>query len=215
MRAQRIDCATLSDALDRLGIDGQCRSIQACDPGFSLAGRAFTILYESAGSQPGTVGDYIDDIPVGFIAALDNAARTDVTVWGDILTEVAHRRLLGGTAINGICRDVRLCRALNYPVFSVGQWMRTGKDRVQMKAVEVPILMGGVTILPGDILCGDPDGLIVIPKAEENAVLDAAEQIAAAEEKIREAVRAGVALKEARAQLKYHSLQSRRGGDGA
>jgi len=96
-RAQSLDTATLSDALDRLGIAGQCYGIQSRDPRFRLTGRAFTLLYGPAGKPPGTVGDYIDDVAPGKVIVLDNGGRTDATVWGDILTEIAHRRRLAGT----------------------------------------------------------------------------------------------------------------------
>ncbi|RWA53260.1 hypothetical protein AU476_14450 [Cupriavidus sp. UYMSc13B] len=58
-RAGRLDTATLSDAMDRLGIVGQCRAIKPRDAGFRMAGRAFTILYGPAASPPGTVGDLL------------------------------------------------------------------------------------------------------------------------------------------------------------
>ena len=207
-RLRALDCATLSDALDRLAISGQCAKIASRGDNFELAGRAFTIRYESASKPPGTVGDYIDDVPPGTILMLDNRSREDCTVWGDILTEIAHRRQLGGTVIDGICRDVSLCRQNGYPVFARAHWMRTGKDRVQVDAMEVPVTIGGVRVLPGDLVRGDPDGVIVIPATHENAVLDAADTIAEAENSIREFTRAGKRLDQARMVHGYHQLQS-------
>ena len=208
-RARSLDTATLSDALDRLGIAGQCHGIAPRDPKFRLIGRAFTLLYGPPGKPPGTVGDYIDDVPESSVVVLDNRGREDATVWGDILTEIAHRRGLAGTVINGICRDVALCRELGYPVFSRGHWMRTGKDRVQVEATNIPVDLGGARVRPGDLLRGDADGVVVIPTEHEEAVLSAAEAIAQAEERIREAVRGGQRLDEARRDLNYHRLQSR------
>ena len=71
-RASKLDATALSDALDRLGIAGQCLGIKPLDHGFRLAGRAFTILYGPAGTPPGTVGDYIDDVAPGSVVVLDN-----------------------------------------------------------------------------------------------------------------------------------------------
>jgi len=210
VRARSLDTATLSDALDRLGIAGQCHGIVPRDPKFRLIGRAFTLLYGPAGKPSGTVGDYIDDVPEGSVVVLDNRGREDATVWGDILTEIAHRRGLAGTVINGICRDVALCRELGYPVFSRGHWMRTGKDRVQVEATNIPVDLGGARVRPGDLLRGDADGVVVIPTEHEEAVLSAAEAIAQTEERIREAVRGGQRLDQARRALNYHRLQSRR-----
>lgn len=207
-RAAQLDTSTLSDALDRLGIMGQCRYITPRFPQAQLSGRAYTILYGPAGKPAGTVGDYVDDVPPGDIIVLDNGGREDVTVWGDILSEIAHLRGVGGTVIDGICRDVGLCVDLGYAIFSRGQWMRTGKDRVQVEMVNQPVTLGEARVAPGDLLRGDADGVLVIPRAHEAQVLDVAEEIGAAEENIRSAIRQGMTLTEARRQFRYHSLQT-------
>lgn len=211
-RAAALDTATLSDALDRQGIVGQCYRISSRDPAFEMTGRAFTMLCGPASNPPGTVGDYIDDVPEGHVVVIDNGGREDATIWGDILTEIAHRRGLAGTLIDGISRDVKLCRQLGYPVFSRGHWMRTGKDRVQVERMDCVVNIGGARVAPGDLLRGDPDGVVVLPKEHEDAVLAAAEEIATAEDAIRAACRTGMRLDEARRQFKYHSLQTRTNG---
>jgi len=208
-RASAIDTATLSDALDRLGIAGQCHGIAPRSTEFGFAGRAFTVRYGPASNPPGTVGDYIDEVPPGVVVVLENGGREDCTVWGDILTEIAHRKGIAATVIDGICRDAHLCLELGYPVFSRGHWMRTGKDRVQVEAVNVPVNIGQARVQPGDLLRGDTDGVVVIPREHEEAVLAAAEEIHAAEMHIREAVRGGMRLDEARKQFRYHQLQSK------
>lgn len=208
-RASKLDTATLSDALDKLGVAGQCYRIQSRGEGFSMAGRAYTLQYGPASNPPGTVGDYIDDVPPGSVLVLDNGGRDNATVWGDILTEIAHRRGIAGTVIDGVCRDVALCRKLGYPVFSKGHWMRTGKDRVQVEATNVPVNIGDARVQPGDILRGDADGVLVIPKEHEDAVLETAEQIERAEESIRQAVRDGKRLDDARREFRYHQLQTK------
>lgn len=208
-RASHLDTATLSDALDRLGIAGQCRHIQPRSTDFRMTGRAWTLLYGPAGLPSGTVGDYIDDIEPGSVVVLDNRGREDATVWGDILTEISHRKKIAGTVIDGINRDVALCLQLGYPIYSRASWMRTGKDRVQVEATQVPVNIGGARVAPGDLLRGDADGVIVIPKEHEEAVLKAAEEIHEAEEKIRADVRGGASLREARSKHRYHALQTR------
>jgi 4-hydroxy-4-methyl-2-oxoglutarate aldolase len=208
-RAGRLDTATISDALDRLGIVGQCYEIKGRDPSFRMAGRAYTLRCGPAASPPGTVGDYIDDVPAGHVVVIDNGGRTDATIWGDILTEIAHRKQIAGTVIDGISRDVALCRELGYPVFAKDHWMRTGKDRVQVEEMDCVVNIGGARVQPGDILRGDPDGVVVIPKEHEDKVLAVAEEIHEAEGRIRAAVRGGARLDEARRQFKYHQLQTR------
>jgi regulator of RNase E activity RraA len=209
-RAARLDTTSLSDALDRLGIAGQCLDIKPLDHRFRLTGRAFTILYGPAGQPAGTVGDYIDDVAPGGVVVLDNGGRPNATVWGDILTWVAHRRGVAGTVIDGACRDTKLARELVYPIYSRSYSMRTGKDRVQVESINVPVAIGEARVCPGDLLRGDADGVVVIPAAHEAAVLAAAEEIDAAEREIRNAVSQGKTLAEARKQLGYHQLQSRK-----
>ena len=208
VRASRLDTTAISDALDRLGIAGQCLNIKPLDPRFRLTGRAFTILYGPAGNPPGTVGDYIDDVLPGSVVVLDNGGRENATVWGDILTLVAHQRGVGGTVIDGACRDTHLARELGYPIFSRSYSMRTGKDRVQVESVNAVVDIGDARVAPGDLLRGDADGVVVLPRANEEAILAAAEEIDAVEQQIRAAVAEGKTLAEARRQLGYHRLQT-------
>jgi len=209
-RAAKLDTTSLSDALDRLGIAGQCLGIKPLDHRFRMTGRAFTILYGPASTPPGTVGDYIDDLEPDTVVVLDNGGRENATVWGDILTTVAHRRGVAGTVIDGACRDVHLSLSLGYPIFSRSYSMRTGKDRVQVEAVNGTVNIGDARVNAGDILRGDADGAIVIPKAHENDVLRVAEEIDAVEGRILLAVKEGTRLVEARRQHGYHQLQTKR-----
>lgn len=206
-RAARIDTATLSDALDKLGIAGQCLGIKPLDHGFRMAGRAFTLTYAPVGHPIGTVGDFIDDVPEGAVVVIDNDGRYDATVWGDILTFCAHKRGLAGTVIDGACRDTHLALDLGYPLYSRSYSMRTGKDRVQLDAVGAIVSIGDARVAPGDILRGDSDGVIAIPQVHEEVVLATAEAIDAAEKRIRDAIAGGMRLDEARQQQSYHLLQ--------
>lgn len=208
-RAGRLDTATLSDALDKLGIAGQCLGIKPLDHRFRAVGRAFTLAYAPVGHLAGTVGDFIDDVPEGGIIAIDNGGRADATVWGDILTFAASHRKIAGTVIDGACRDTHLALELGYPLYSRSYSMRTGKDRVQLEAVQVVITVGDARVAPGDLIRCDSDGAIVIPAAREEEVLAAAEEIDAAEQRIRDAIAQGQRLDEARRQQAYHLLQRR------
>jgi regulator of RNase E activity RraA len=209
-RESKLDTSTISDALDRLGISGQCLNIKPRDSRFRMTGRAFTMLYRPVGKPAGTVGDFIDDVAPGSVVAIDNGGRENATVWGDILTEIAHHRGIAGTVIDGACRDTALCMELGYPVFSKSYSMRTGKDRVQLDATEIAVNIGDARVAPGDILRGDADGVVAIPRQHEAEVLAVAEGIATAEEAIRKSVRGGKRLDEARKEFGYHRLQTKR-----
>jgi len=206
---KKLSVALVSDALDRLGIHGQCLGIQSITPGSKTTGRAFTLKYIPCGMDKGTVGDYIDDVPPGDVVVMDNAGRVDCTVWGDILTSVANKRRLAGTVIHGACRDVARSVDLGYPIFSRGKFMRTGKDRVQLEGVNVPISLGDVQVRQGDIVFGSDDGVLVVPKEYETDVLSMAQSISEAEERILSAAIQGERLDELRRTFKYHELQRR------
>ena len=207
---RELPTATLSDALDRLGIVGQCLGIAPLDPKFRLVGRAFTVRYRPTGFvERGNVGDYIDDIPPGDVVVLDNAGRLDCTVWGDILTAVSTRRGVGGTVIHGVCRDVQRALDLNYPIFSRGRFMRTGKDRVEVESMNAPVSLGEIQVRPGDILVGDADGVLVIPRSRESEVFETAREIETAEQGIEAETAKGLRLDEARKVFRYHQLQTK------
>jgi 4-hydroxy-4-methyl-2-oxoglutarate aldolase len=199
--------AAISDALDRLGLATQCLGLRPLAPTFRLVGRAFTVLYRPVGVAKGNVGDYIDEVAADQVCVLDNSGRLDATVWGDILTGLAHRKNIAGTVIHGVCRDSALSLSLNYPVYSRGVYMRTGKDRVQADGIDVPISLGEVRVEAGDLLIGDADGVVVVPQSQEQAVLDLALSIESTENQIRQAVESGTTLTEARKAFGYHALQ--------
>jgi regulator of RNase E activity RraA len=204
-----LSTATLSDALDRLGRPGSLLGIAPLTDGQRLVGRAFTVRYRPAGHPPGTVGDYLDELEPGQLVAIDNGGRTDCTVWGDILTAVAHQRGIAGTVIDGVNRDVRRALDLGYPIYSRGRFMRTGKDRVEVAEVGGPVTIGGVQVRPGDLLVGDDDGVVAIGQDVEAEAIGIARGIEQREAAIVVDALAGASIAEARARHGYHELQRR------
>jgi regulator of RNase E activity RraA len=203
-----LDTPCVSDALDRLALPGQCFGVAPLDNyPIAVVGLAFTVKYVPAGDPPGTVGDFLDDVAKGDIVVIDNDGRTDCTVWGDIMTEYAARREIAGTVINGVCRDVTKALRDQYPLFTCGRFMRTGKDRVQVEGVNVPVAVGTVRVAPRDIVVADANGVVVVPRARAAAVARLARQIDEAEAAIRARLARGGTLAEARAALGYHALQ--------
>jgi regulator of RNase E activity RraA len=199
--------ANISDALDRLGMPGSAFGISPLQNGQKLIGRAYTIQYVPAGTPPGTVGDYIDDVEPGQVVVLDNQGRRDCTVWGDILTAVAHSRGVAGTVIHGVCRDVYRALDAHYPIYSSGRFMRTGKDRVEVSGMNVPVALGDMRVQPGDLIVGDDDGVLVIQQGLEEKVYEVAIEIAELEDHIVEEALSGTPLREARIKYGYHQLQ--------
>jgi len=203
-----LDTPGVSDALDKLGLPGQCLGVAPLD-NYSkvIVGPAFTVQYVSASVPPGTVGDFIENVAPGDVVVIDNGGRTDCTVWGDIMTQYAGTRQIAATVIDGVCRDVNKALGDGYPIFSKGRFMRTGKDRVQVQSVNQPVSIGAARVCARDIVVADANGVVVVPRARAAEVAACARQIESVEADIRALIAQGKTLKEARAALGYHSLQ--------
>ncbi|RHZ62464.1 RraA family protein [Aspergillus thermomutatus] len=202
------DTPGVSDALDKLGISGQAFGIMPLTNYKKVVvGPAFTVRYVPASDPPGNVGDFIDDVAVGDFVVIDNGGRTDCTVWGDIMTQYAGLRGISGTVIDGVCRDVDRAIKDDYPLFTAGRWMRTGKDRVQVGGVNESVGIGKVRVNPRDIVVADANGVVIVPRHRAREVAEVARKIEKTEEGIREMIAGGSTIAEARKQHGYHTLQ--------
>ncbi|MEG1768711.1 MAG: RraA family protein [Comamonas sp.] len=207
-QARTLSTAEISDALDALKLPGSAFGIRCVAGPAKLFGLAFTVRFAPIDrAAPGTVGDFIDTLQPGAVAVLDNGGRLDCTVWGGILSQLAAHKGLAGTVVHGVCRDTAEADAAGYPLYANGRFMRTGKDRVQVEAYEQPVSLGDVRVCPGDLIVGDADGIVVVPRARLQDVLEKALATRVIEEQILATALGGVPLVEARKQFKYHSLQ--------
>jgi regulator of RNase E activity RraA len=202
------DTPAVSDALDRLGIPGQALNIMPLVNYKKVTvGPAFTVRYVPASDPPGSVGNFIDDAAIGDIVVIDNGGRTDCTVWGDIMTQYAGLRGIAGSVIDGVCRDVNRAITDDYPLFTAGRWMRTGKDRVQIGGINEPIGIGKVRVKPRDIVVADANGVVIVPRDRAREVAEIAQRIEKSEASIREMIAGGLTIAVAREKLGYHTLQ--------
>jgi 4-hydroxy-4-methyl-2-oxoglutarate aldolase len=207
---RKLDTTAISDALDRLGIKGGCYGITPRCQGTRAVGRAFTVRYRPCGVQKGTVGDFLDDVEPGQVVVLDNGGRTYGTVWGDIMTVYAQKRGIAGTVIDGVCRDMPRIYEVKYPIYTRGHIMVTGKDRVELDGLNIPVTVSDVLVRPNDIVACDDTGVVIIPFDKAEEVLKAALEIDEVEQKILEMLDKGMTLRDARKQLGYHKLQTKR-----
>ena len=203
-----LDTPAVSDALDKLGLPGQCLGIAPLG-NYSqvVVGPAFTVQYVAASVPAGTVGDFIDAVLPGDVVVIDHAGRTDCTVWGDIMTQYAGNRHIAATVIDGVCRDVNKALGDGYPIFSRGRFMRTGKDRVQVQSLNQPVSIGTARVCARDIVVADANGVVIVPRARAAEVAACARQIERVEADIRGLIGQGQTLESARAALGYHNLQ--------
>ncbi len=207
-QARTLSTAEVSDALDAFNLPGSALGIRPIAGPKKLFGLAFTVRFAPIDRfAPGTVGDFIDTLQPGTVAVLDNGGRRDCTVWGGILSRLAAHKQLAGTVIHGVCRDTAEADEAGYPLYAKDRFMRTGKDRVQVEAYEQPVMLGDVRVCPGDLVVGDADGVVVVPRPRLQEVLAKALATRAVEEQILAAALGGLPLTQARQKFKYHTLQ--------
>jgi 4-hydroxy-4-methyl-2-oxoglutarate aldolase len=176
---EKLFVSVLSDCLDSIGLMHQAlpSRIRPLDEERVMVGRARTAAFmEVYHHEPGTnpyeleiaLIDSLqaDEVPV---FACSNPAR--VAPWGELLSTAAKARGAAGALMDGCTRDVRAIRAMGFPVFHGGIGPLDSKGRGRIMAIDVPIACAGVPVTPGDLIFGDADGVVIIPKAVEAKVL--------------------------------------------
>ena len=176
----RLYAAVLSDVLDGLGHSHQAMRpfIRPVDDRLVMMGRARTGLYAITyshieGENPYALEmDLIDGLHPGEVVVLGcNGPTERLAPWGELLSTAAHMRRAHGCVTDGLVRDLRQIRALKFPVFHGGIGPLDSKGRGKMVEIDTPIVCAGVTVRSGDIVFGDIDGVVVIPREIETEVL--------------------------------------------
>lgn len=186
-RLARIDTTSLADAgQGRLRVlPAELRPVR---PGLRMVGRALTV-------------DAHDDL-MPIIAGLHQAGPGDVlvvaghdqhAVAGELFATEALRRGVAGIVIDGRCRDSRTLARLDLPVYARGAAPTACPARA-VPVIQVPLLIGGVQVRPGDLVLGDDDGIIVAGADELATALDGAESIQRREEALQGVIAAGQSL---------------------
>lgn len=195
----------VSDALDLLGHNGGLLGLSRRSGDGVVAGPAYTLRYEPVrDGRPAPAGEFIDEVPAASVVVVANGARLHCTVWGDILSEVARRAGIAGTVIDGCCRDVAETRALDYSVWSRAGYMKSGKNRVRLAAIQQPVEVCGVTVDPGDLVCADESGAIVVPAGIMAEVGTQIRRVVDMEAAVRADIAVGIPLREARRRHGYN-----------
>ncbi len=110
--------------------------------------------------------------------------------WGEIMTFAAQQRKIGGLVIDGCVRDKSLIQEMKFPVFSRGLCIR-GTVKNQEGTINQPVAIGDVVITPGDLIVGDDDGVVVVPREELEGAIEASEKREQKEEQFLKELAAG------------------------
>ncbi len=194
--------AVLSDVLDELGFRDQAMSpsIRPLDEELVLAGFARTGLYREVfqvieGQNPYELEiALVDDLKVDEVAVFGCCGSRRIAPWGELLTTASRARGAAGCVTDGMVRDIRAIRALRFPVFHGGIAPLDSKGRGMVAEIDTPIICGGVAVASGDLVVGDADGVVVIPRAVEVEALRLAFAKVAGENTTRAELAAGAKL---------------------
>ena len=193
--------SVISDTLDAHGYTNQMLppNIHPMRIGMKACGRALTVLETDSlnANEPfGVLFHALDDLQPNEIY-IASGASSAYTMWGELMTTAAKQRGAAGAILNGYLRDMDSIAALNFPVFAWGSYAADQKMRGRALAYRIPIVVGGVTIEPGDILQADEDGVVVVPRDIENEIITEALKKARAEKTLRQDLDAGMSAVEA------------------
>ena len=198
-----LSAAILSDIVDSLGLKRRAMRpfVRPLDEAQVMVGRARTGLYMPAyalrdGENPYEIEiALVDDLqPQEVVVLACNGPTERIAPWGELLTTAAQVRGAAGCVTDGLVRDVRQIRAMGFPVFHGGIGPLDTKGRARMVDREVRVECGGVSIDPGDLVFGDVDGVVVIPRSHEHAVMDLALEKVRGEDNTRDALLQGESL---------------------
>ncbi|MEP7181535.1 MAG: RraA family protein [Betaproteobacteria bacterium] len=194
--------AVLSDVLDELGFRDQAMlpSIRPLDESLVLAGFARTGLYREvfdavAGENPYELEiALVDDLKPGDVAVFGCGGSRRIAPWGELLSTASRARGAAGCVTDGMVRDICAIRALRFPVFHGGIAPLDSKGRGKVVEIDTPIRCGGVAVASGDLVVGDADGVVIVPRAVEDEALRGAFVKVAGENTTRDELAAGAKL---------------------
>ena len=200
--------SVIGDILDQMGYEHQFlpSRIQPLREHMVVAGRAMTVLEADVcagdgGRNPvlqrnfGLMLEALDDLKKDEIYICSGASPSYALV-GELMC--TRMQILGaaGCVVNGFHRDTRGILDLDFPCFSYGRYAQDQAPRGKVLDYRVPIEMDGVRILPGDLIFGDLDGVLLIPRKVEQEVLERAYEKATGEKTVAQAIRGGMSAVE-------------------
>lgn len=187
-RLRRLDVCAVSDAMDKLQINGVVSELPQLSAKRRIAGRVVTVKL-GAKAEGGAQDVLANARPRHLCATAIEASGPDSVIvveqrtgieagsWGGLLTLGATQMRVAGVIAEGLVRDIDEARQYDFPVFARGFTARTARGRVLEVGTHVDIQVGDVLVQDGDFVVADNSGVAFIPTARISEVLDVAEQI--------------------------------------
>ncbi|MFI5422307.1 MAG: RraA family protein [Nitrososphaerales archaeon] len=192
----------ISDSLDALGYRNCAMShrIRPLRDDFVFAGRARTVSWMDVfvpDPNPYAVEiEFMDKLQKGDVVVTSTDAALRNAPWGELMSTAAKARGARAAVIDSCVRDVKKIFALDFPVFATAISPLDSNGRGRVAAYDVPIECGGALVNSGDLIVGDYDGIVVVPKSIEKKTLELAFDKVAKENTTRNELLQGKLLKE-------------------
>lgn len=209
MMREELYSAVIGDILDKLHRYHQFLPwrIQSLRDDMVVAGRAMTVLEADAFEELSNGQNPVMNKPFGLmLEALDDLKEDEVYICtgsspayalvGELMCTRMQILKAAGAVVNGFHRDTKGILELDFPCFSYGRYAQDQGPRGKVIDFRVPIEIEGVRVNPGDIVFGDLDGVVIIPKDIEEEVIKLAYEKAVGEKMVAEAIKGGMGAKE-------------------
>ncbi|MGQ0663318.1 MAG: RraA family protein [Pseudomonadota bacterium] len=201
-RLRALYTGAVADILDDLGYRNQClpKDIRPLDPRMKVAGPVFTVRGRAKppGERPDPryrQMDMLEAILPGSVVVIEPGDETRAAHWGELMSNTARQKGATGCVIHGGLRDSAHILKLGFPVFRVFHSPLTAVYRFEITDFNQPIEIGGVAIAPGDFVLGDIDGVLIIPAAALDGVIETAEAVRDKETIVRRQLQAGGSIR--------------------
>lgn len=200
LRFGRLDCCAVSDALDKLGLQGVVTGLARQSGSRRIAGPIVTVKLGIAGtgisSSRHLCTSAIDAAAAGSVIVVEHHSGIDAGGWGGILSLGARLKGIAGVIVDGPVRDVDDSRAIDFPVFARSVTPRTARGRIVEVSFNQPIAVSDLRVAPGDFVAADGSGVVFVAAADVSRVIEAAEAIVAREGAMARALLNGARISE-------------------
>jgi 4-hydroxy-4-methyl-2-oxoglutarate aldolase len=186
--ARALPAATLHEAGGRIGVLPS--AIKPVAPAFRICGPAVTV--QSPGGDNLWLHRALYIAEPGDVLVVHVSGAHDFGYWGEIMSAAANARQLGGLVIDGCVRDGAVLADFGFPVFARGLCIRgTGKDFGARGWINHPVLFDDLVVQPGDLVVGDTDGVVALPRARAAEIVQLAQAREAKEAGIVQRIQGG------------------------
>jgi regulator of RNase E activity RraA len=195
-RLAQLDSCAVSDALDKLGLKGVASGIERLATDRRISGKVVTVKLEAddgrapASRHLGTTA--VEAAQQGDVIVIEQRSGIDAASWGGNLSFAAQVRGIAGVIVDGPARDIDEAQGYGFPLFARSRTPHTARGRIVETGTNVPIVVSGIDVSPGDYVVADGTGIVFVAAHHIDAVLEAAEAIAARERAMVAALRDGV-----------------------